>query len=123
MKKSEMVVRVKWSNLSDDGSRIVPIIKQALEQPSACFDDIEVEKVETNTEDAIQVFKRTFDTMENDVSDAINDTLLGTFTEIGNLSAHGNASKFIGLLPKFEHYLAYDGEVYPKIFIKNIKIN
>ena len=73
--------------------------------------------------EAIQVFEKHFDTLENKVSNAIEDNLLGTFIAKGTMSAHGHANEFISNLEPKKHYLAWDGEVYPKIYIKRISIN
>jgi len=72
--------------------------------------------------EAIQVFKRDFDSMENNSSDARNDKLLGTFMQKGSLSAHGNAGKYISNLEPMKLSLEWDGNVYPKIYIKEIEI-
>lgn len=73
--------------------------------------------------EAIQVFKIGFDGLENNIGNAIYEELLGTFTEKGSLSARGNASIFISELPPMKHYAGWDGNVYPKIEIRKIKIN
>ena len=73
--------------------------------------------------EAIQVFEQYFDTSENRTSNAIEDKLLGTFIAKGTMSAHGHANEFISNLDAKKHYLAWNGEVYPKIYIKNIEIN
>lgn len=73
--------------------------------------------------EAIQVFKRDFNTLENRVESAEHDELLGTFIAKGTMSAHGHANEFISNLEPFKHYLAWDGIVYPKIYIKRIDIS
>lgn len=72
--------------------------------------------------EGIQIFKIVFDSMENSLDAAINETLLGTFIGNENLTAHGNASNFISKLEPMGVYLGWDGNVYPKIVIKKIEI-
>ena len=71
---------------------------------------------------AIQVFKKDFDSSENNSSDARSNKLLGTFIEKGSLSAHGNAGQFILKLKPMILSLEWNGEVYPQIYIKEIEI-
>ncbi len=72
--------------------------------------------------EAIQVFKIHFCTLENRVSNAIEEKLLGTFIAKGTMSAHGHANEFVSNMNPVKHYLAWDGEVYPKVYIKKIDI-
>ena len=73
--------------------------------------------------EAIQVFRRDFCSLENRISNAVSEKLLGTFIGGGDLSAHGVAAEFVLSLDLIQPYLGWDGKVYPQIYVEEITIN
>jgi len=70
-----------------------------------------------------QVFEETFDSLENQESDAINTKILASFISTENETAHFAASKFISGLPPATLYLGWNKQIYPKIYVKVVYSN
>ena len=66
----------------------------------------------------VTLYKISFDTMENNSSEAINKRKLGVFGPKDGLTAHGNCGKFIEDMKPTTHYLGWNGEIYPKFIIE-----
>lgn len=61
----------------------------------------------------ITLIKINFDSLENDLGNAITESKLGVFSGTNGLTAHGNVAKFIANMEPEKRYLGWNGEVYP----------
>lgn len=101
MLSTEVQYRVKMWN---DGVRVPVAAKRELIQ-------------------AVQVYKVEFNSLENNVSNAIDKTLLGTFIEGDELSEIGKANKFLHDYKLGPPRIEYDGRVYPYIEVNKIVLS
>ncbi|GAH06634.1 unnamed protein product [marine sediment metagenome] len=69
------------------------------------------------TEEIKELWVTNFDNMENQRSDAITKECVGTFIAGEHLTAHGKADKYIKSMKPINHYLGWNGIIYPKFEI------
>ena len=68
----------------------------------------------------IMLTKLSFDNMENHYP--VKETLIGVFTECGDLTPHGNIAEWFKKQSAEYRYLGWDNTVYPVYKLKEIEL-
>lgn len=71
---------------------------------------------------AIVLTRVDFDGLENSITQARCQEILGVFIGEGEMSAHGVMAKWFNDQKPVHAYLGWDGEVYPKYVLKEIEL-